>query len=81
MEYQDLPEPQKQLIIECLGRDNLSELKAGVWDEVVRLAQHDVDFRSACVGLDLTEDSGILHVLITICRSVNAKIACEYALA
>ena len=38
MKYSELQEPQKHLIIDCIGRDDVSELKAGVWDGIVRLA-------------------------------------------
>ena len=81
MEYKDLPDYQRRLIITCVCRDDVSDLEPGEWDEVVRLSEADADFRSACLVLAAPFESGLLHLIQSICRSVNCKIACEYALA
>ena len=81
MEYKDLPDVQKRLIITCLCCDDVSELAPQEWPELCRLAETDCDFRSACLKLENPRDAGLLPLLQSICRSVNAKIACEYALA
>lgn len=62
-------------------RDDVSELEPGEWAEFVRLAETDADFRSACLTLEHTQEVGLLHLMQSICRSINARIACEYALA
>lgn len=81
MEYRDLPDYQKRLIINCVCKDDVSDLPPGDWAELARIAEVDADFRSACLALESGEQFGLLHLLQRICRSVNAKIACEYALA
>jgi len=64
-----------------MGRELESELKPGHWCELVRLAGVDADFRSAMLILEIGEYEPLLDALQSICRSVNCKIACEYALA
>jgi hypothetical protein len=81
MEYKDLPDTQTYLILECIGRDDAAQLKPGEWEELVRIASTDRDFRCVCLGFDATQDVGLMGALLSICRSVNARIACEYALA
>ena len=81
MEYKDLLDQQKRLIITCVCRDDVAELEPGEWAEIVRLSEADADFRSACIKLETTVEFGLLHLIQSVCRSVNARIACEYALA
>ena len=81
MEYKDLPGYQKRLIISCVCRDAVADLEPGEWAELGRLAETDADFRLACLALETKFEFGLLHVIKSVCRSVNARIACEYALA
>jgi hypothetical protein len=74
MEYKDLPNHQKRLIIHCVCKDDVSELQPGEWAELVRIAETDADFRSACLTLESGDQFGLLHLLQSTCRSVNCKI-------
>lgn len=50
--FSGLPQYQQTLVVECVGRDDVSELHPGVWTELVRIAQVDADFRQACLALE-----------------------------
>lgn len=76
-----LPTSQKLLIATCFGRVDESELHPGEWSELVRLACDDSDFRAAVLELEPSDLDVLLTVLQSVCRSVNARIMCEYALA
>ena len=81
MEYKDLPDAQKSMLCACIMRDEPSEFLPGTWAEIVGLAETDEAFRCACLGLNCTQEAGLLLALQAICRSVDARIACLDALA
>lgn len=69
------------LIFYCVFVHKVEVLGAEDWLAVVDLAERDAQFRAACMRVKARIASPALERLQAICRSVDARIACEFALA